>query len=82
MTTRTTYTSACPNCGVTADRDAYDIGDGPELACANCEWCWGAEGQSLTFVPPIMQEVVEDLGLDLDLESPLTATVPGEVARE
>lgn len=40
-------TSACPTCHVVAEREAYDIGSGPELSCANCEWCWGAEGQDL-----------------------------------
>lgn len=39
--------SACPTCGAEAERQAYDIGSGPELACANCEWCWGANGQDL-----------------------------------
>lgn len=39
--------SACPSCGVVATRMVYDIGSGPELSCANCEWCWGAEGQPL-----------------------------------
>lgn len=39
--------SACPSCGQEAERRAYDIGSGPELACANCEWCWGADGQDL-----------------------------------
>lgn len=43
----TTITSACPVCGDVADRDTYDIGSGPELACATCEWCWGADGQPL-----------------------------------
>lgn len=40
-------TSACPSCGVVAEREPYDIGSGPELACASCDWCWGAEGQDL-----------------------------------
>lgn len=40
-------TSACPNCGAVAERVAYDIGSGAELACADCEWCWGANGQVL-----------------------------------
>lgn len=39
--------SACPSCGVVAWRQTYDIGSGPELSCASCEWCWGAEGQEL-----------------------------------
>lgn len=40
-------TSACPVCGTVAARHAFDIGSGPELACASCEWCWGADGQDL-----------------------------------
>lgn len=40
-------TTACPSCGLVATRHVYDIGSGPELSCANCEWCWGAEGQPL-----------------------------------
>jgi hypothetical protein len=47
MSSRETVTSACPSCGIVADRDTYDIGSGPELSCASCEWCWGAEGQDL-----------------------------------
>jgi hypothetical protein len=54
--------SACPNCGTVARRETYDIGSGPELACANCEWCWGAEGQALK--PLSYQEIVESLGFD------------------
>ena len=42
-----TITSACPTCGTVAERETYDIGSGPELSCASCEWCWGAEGQDL-----------------------------------
>lgn len=42
-----TVTSACPTCGDVAERETYDIGSGPELSCASCEWCWGAEGQPL-----------------------------------
>lgn len=40
-------TSACPSCGDEAERTAYDVGSGPELSCASCEWCWGANGQDL-----------------------------------
>ena len=40
-------TSACPSCGLVTERELYDIGSGPELACADCEWCWGADGQPL-----------------------------------
>jgi hypothetical protein len=47
----TTIESACPTCGVVAERDTYDIGSGPELSCSNCEWCWGAEGQDLKPLP-------------------------------
>jgi hypothetical protein len=39
--------SACPSCGKTAHRQTYDVGSGPELSCAWCEWCWGADGQQL-----------------------------------
>lgn len=42
-----TVVSACPACGVVTGRDAYDIGSGPELSCALCEWCWGMDGQPL-----------------------------------
>ena len=42
-----TITSACPTCGEVSERETYDIGSGPELSCASCEWCWGAEGQPL-----------------------------------
>lgn len=45
--TRKTITSACPSCGTVTERETYDIGSGPELSCADCEWCWGAEGQPL-----------------------------------
>lgn len=44
---RVSVTSACPACGVAAEREIYDIGSGPELSCASCEWCWGADGQDL-----------------------------------
>lgn len=37
----------CPCCGSLGTRQTYDIGSGPELSCAECEWCWGAEGQDL-----------------------------------
>lgn len=43
--------SACPNCGDVTMRRTYDIGSGPELSCAECEWCWGADGQELHPVP-------------------------------
>lgn len=45
--------SACPACELVAERRVYDIGSGPELSCVNCEWCWGADGQSLK---PLMPE--------------------------
>jgi hypothetical protein len=44
-------TSACPSCGTVAQRESYDMGSGPELACADCEWCWGADGQRLKALP-------------------------------
>jgi predicted RNA-binding Zn-ribbon protein involved in translation (DUF1610 family) len=49
-----TVKSACPSCGVEALRQTYDIGSGAELSCANCEWCWGANGQDLI---PLMVEM-------------------------
>jgi hypothetical protein len=48
----TTISGPCPSCGVVAERNTYDIGSGPELSCANCEWCWGANGQRLEPLPP------------------------------
>lgn len=56
-----TMTSACPNCGTTATRETYDIGSGPELSCASCEWCWGAQGQDLRplDVDKILREIHE-----------------------
>ena len=54
-------TSACPNCGVETTRETYDIGSGPELSCANCEWCWGAEGQDLKPVNLVdVQEHIDE----------------------
>lgn len=50
MDKRPEHTGPCPSCGTVATRRAYDIGSGPELSCANCEWCWGAEGQDLSPV--------------------------------
>ena len=49
-------TSACPSCGAVAERRVYDIGSGPELSCANCEWCWGAEGQPLDPVSMLIDQ--------------------------
>lgn len=58
--TREPITSACPACGTVAERETYDIGSGPELSCANCEWCWGAEGQHLKpLYPPGPRNVQE-----------------------
>lgn len=48
---RITVRSSCPSCGRYEKRETYDIGDGPELSCSNCEWCWGANGQPLTQSP-------------------------------
>lgn len=42
------YQRTCPTCGQVNEGEPYDIGDGPEFSCVNCEWCWGALGQSLT----------------------------------
>ena len=53
MTERRKITSACPTCGTVAERETYDIGSGPELACSNCEWCWGADGQDLKPIAPL-----------------------------
>lgn len=62
-----TYTRPCPSCGVVADREAYDIGSGPEVSCANCEWCWGVEGQDLK---PLQWPVTErGTGTDWPLKS-------------
>ena len=44
-------TSACPSCGTVAEREPYDMGSGQELSCADCEWCWGADGQRLKPLP-------------------------------
>ena len=63
-----TKRSACPTCGEVATRDIYDIGSGPELCCASCEWCWGAEGQLLK--PLAYADVVRQLGFD-----PMTSDV-------
>jgi hypothetical protein len=46
--------SACPDCGERAKRQTYDIGSGAELACASCEWCWGANGQDLQPIAPVV----------------------------
>ena len=51
--------SACPSCGAVAERMSYDIGSGPELSCANCEWCWGAAGQPLDPVSLVIAEEAE-----------------------
>lgn len=55
-------TGPCPSCGDVAKRRIYDVGSGPELSCASCEWCWGAEGQPLQ--PIGYGAVVETLGFD------------------
>ena len=47
----TEITGPCPECGTVATRDVYDIGSGPELSCANCEQCWGVDGQVLRPLP-------------------------------
>jgi hypothetical protein len=47
-------TGPCPSCGAVATRSMYDIGSGPELACASCEWCWGAMGQDLKPLPRVI----------------------------
>lgn len=42
-----TVFATCPQCKKGAQRTAYDVGSGPELCCADCDWCWGANGQDL-----------------------------------
>lgn len=49
----TPITGPCPQCGAVATREPYDIGSGPELSCAACEWCWGAAGQDLDPLRPV-----------------------------
>lgn len=44
----------CPGCGTHVENEPYDIGSGPELACPNCETCFGAEGQSLNPYDPFL----------------------------
>lgn len=51
--------SPCPVCGLVEERFTYAIGSGPELSCSNCEWCWGAEGQSLA--PITLQRVYDSM---------------------
>ena len=53
--------SKCPACGVAANRRVYDIGDGPELCCDRCDWCWGANGQDLSPIPPTTRDLWEEL---------------------
>ena len=62
MNGRRSVRTACPQCGDVATREVYDIGDGPELSCASCEWCWGADGQLLH--PLTYTRVMEQLGYD------------------
>lgn len=50
-----TRTSGCPVCGLVAERVVYDVGSGPECSCDICEWCWGADGQSLR---PLASELI------------------------
>jgi len=52
VTNRSQQTGSCPSCEIVATRNIYDIGSGPEVSCANCEWCWGANGQDLKPLPP------------------------------
>jgi hypothetical protein len=54
----TVIVSACPCCEAVACRKPYDIGSGPELSCASCEWCWGAEGQPLKPLPSAQDALV------------------------
>ena len=48
----TEFLRSCPSCGAHCDAEPYDIGDGPELCCPVCDWCWGAVGQILHPVRP------------------------------
>lgn len=63
-------TSVCPLCGQEGTRTAYDVGSGPELSCANCEWCWGANGQDLK--PLTLADVAKALGVAHDGTSNIT----------
>jgi hypothetical protein len=56
----------CPQCGTIANRTVYDIGDGPELCCKTCDWCWGMYGQPLSRIPPISREWLDALGVKLE----------------
>lgn len=57
---------ACPMCGAVGPRRPYDIGGGPELECKNCGWCWGVNGQELSWLmgdPPEVYRCLLD-GVD------------------
>lgn len=41
-------TRRCPQCQRSITAIPYDLGDGPELSCPDCEWCFGVNGQRLT----------------------------------
>jgi hypothetical protein len=51
-------TQTCPTCQRTVTMIPYDIGSGPEMSCPDCEWCWGADGQSLLPIEIITPEEV------------------------
>jgi len=55
-----TVASKCPSCGTVAERTTYDVGSGPELSCASCEWCWGANGQDLQPLDLGMMQQLRD----------------------
>jgi len=40
-------TMPCPCCGAMVSMHPYDLGSGPEMACPDCERCWGVDGQDL-----------------------------------
>jgi len=68
----------CPNCGKRAEGEPYDIGSGPELSCSSCETCWGAEGQNLNPMDPMLAlakdpEARKAMGLDDDAILAFTA---------
>lgn len=61
MTGEGERTQHCPCCGRAVTMEPYDIGSGPEMSCAGCEWCWGADGQPLQ--PLDAQAILRAVGL-------------------
>ena len=64
----------CPSCGAPHEGEPYDIGNGPEVCCATCDWCWGVEGQRLT---PLCVTCATPLGPD----DPVVTTLGPRCAR-